>query len=817
MQKRILSLFLAFALLCGLLPQMGLLAHAESYSGTCGAEGDGSNLTWTLDTDTGLLSIEGSGAMADYDSDGAPWYNYRETITAVDLPEGLTSIGDYAFYNCQALTSVTIPSSTKNIGTDAYSNCRTLVSVTIRYGMMWISESAFYECTSLASISLPASVIYVGPMAIGWYWNSQMNNYERVDGFTIYGYENTAVQGYAQQDGFNFVSLAQTPAEPGDPNTPSGNCGAGGDGSNLTWTLNLDTGLLTIEGIGAMGSYNYNDTPWADYHNAITAISLPDGLTSIGFCAFLGCSSLTSVTIPDSVTSISDYAFSDCSALTSVTIGNSVTSIGEYAFYGCSSLTSVTIPDSVTSISDHAFDGCSSLTSVMIGNSVTRIGNYAFEGCSSLTIVTIPDSVTNIGNKAFGWYYENGGYKRIDGFTIYGYEGTAAQTYAEENGFTFVSLISLPKIIEDPESVLIALGDTATFTVVASGENLSYQWQYKKPDGISWVNWSNKTSDTASVKAKSSNNGYLYRCVVSNEAGAVYSEPATLNAIARPVITSQPTSASVALGETASFTVVATGDELNYQWQYLRPNTDKWVDWSGKTSASVTAKATNANNGFQYRCIVSNEVDTVYSDIASLTVVVAARPVITTQPENASVMLGETASFTVVATGDDLSYQWQYKKPNSNSWVNWSGKTAASATAKATNVNNGYQYRCVVSNIAGSVASEAATLSLASEAATLAITAQPESVEVALGQTATFTVVATGENLSYKWQYKKPGSSTWTTWSGKTSASVTVKASNANNGWQYRCVVSNDTGSVTSEAAELTVGTATNGIRTEAA
>ena len=774
MQKRILSLFLAFALLCGLLPQMGLLAHAESYSGTCGAEGDGSNLTWTLDTDTGLLSIEGSGAMADYDSDGAPWYNYRETITAVDLPEGLTSIGDYAFYNCQALTSVTIPSSTKNIGTDAYSNCRTLVSVTIRYGMMWISESAFYECTSLASISLPASVIYVGPMAIGWYWNSQMNNYERVDGFTIYGYENTAVQGYAQQDGFNFVSLAQTPAEPGDPNTPSGNCGAGGDGSNLTWTLNLDTGLLTIEGIGAMGSYNYNDTPWADYHNAITAISLPDGLTSIGFCAFLGCSSLTSVTIPDSVTSISDYAFSDCSALTSVTIGNSVTSIGEYAFYGCSSLTSVTIPDSVTSIgyyafyscsslmrvtipdsvtsigegafsncssltsvtipdsvtsiSDHAFDGCSSLTSVMIGNSVTRIGNYAFEGCSSLTIVTIPDSVTNIGNKAFGWYYKNGGYKRIDGFTIYGYEGTAAQTYAEENEFTFVPLVSAPVITGQPESVEVALGKTASFSVVATGENLSYKWQYKKPGSSTWKNW------------------------------------------------------------------------------------------SGKTTATVTVKASNANNGYQYRCIVSNAAGSVTSEAARLSLATAAaKPVITGQPDSVEVALRQVASFSVVATGENLSYKWQYKKPGASSWTTWSGKTAATVTVKASNANNGWQYRCIVSNTAGSVTSEAASLTLTAAAAKPVITSQPTSVSVALGQTASFSVVATGENLSYKWQYKKPGASSWTNWSGKTTATVTVKASNANNGWQYRCIVSNSAGSVTSEAAELIVAAAANGIRTEAA
>ena len=205
----------------------------------------------------------------------------------------------------------------------------------------------------------------------------------------------------------------------------SGTCGAEGDGSNLTWTLDSED-VLTISGTGKMSDYDVNNavhsTPWSkvdvsairisdgvtsigegafSFCTSLTSVTIPNSVTSIGHGAFYDCTSLTSVTIPDSVTSIGGSAFRGCSSLTSVTIPNSVTSIGSYAFSGCSSLTSVTIPDSVTSIGDGAFCGCSSLTSVTIPDSVTSIGADAFYDCTSLTSVTIPDSVTSIGDGAF--------------------------------------------------------------------------------------------------------------------------------------------------------------------------------------------------------------------------------------------------------------------------------------------------------------------------------------------------------------------------------------------------------------------------------
>ena len=147
----------------------------------------------------------------------------------------------------------------------------------------------------------------------------------------------------------------------------SGTCGAEGDGSNLTWTLDSE-GVLTISGSGDMRDYDYS-SPWYENGNQIQSVFMANGVTSIGNFAFNECTSLTSMTIPDSVTSIGNGAFKGCTSLTSVTIPGSVTRIGVGAFASCTSLTSVTIPDSVTRIGKQAFDYCTSLTDVYYAGS----------------------------------------------------------------------------------------------------------------------------------------------------------------------------------------------------------------------------------------------------------------------------------------------------------------------------------------------------------------------------------------------------------------------------------------------------------------
>ena len=139
----------------------------------------------------------------------------------------------------------------------------------------------------------------------------------------------------------------------------------------------------------------------------MTSVTIGDSVASIGNDAFNNCRGLVSVTLKSNA--IASLDRNSSSSLKSIfgaqvkeyVIGEGVTSIGYYAFYGCSGLTSVTIGNSVTSIGDDAFSCCSDLTSVTIGNSVTSIGDDAFSGCSGLTSVTIPNSVTSIGDDAF--------------------------------------------------------------------------------------------------------------------------------------------------------------------------------------------------------------------------------------------------------------------------------------------------------------------------------------------------------------------------------------------------------------------------------
>ena len=310
MKKRILSFALVFSILSTLIVAFPTSTFAAS-SGKCGE-----NLTWELDG-SGTLTISGTGDMADYIYNNgyptAPWYSVRANITSIDIQNGVTSIGKYAFYECSSLTSITIPDSITSIGNYAFSDCSSLTSITIPDGVTSIGDGVFECCSSLTSITIPDSVTSIGN---GVFWQCSS-----LTSITI---------------GNSVTSI----------------------GNDAFYKCSSLTSITIPDSVTSIGDGVF------ECCSSLTSITIPDSVTSIGESAFGLCSSLTSITIPDCVTSIGDWAFCYCSSLTSVTIPDSVTTIGDWAFSGCSSLTSITIPNSVTSIGIGAFSACRSLTDV---------------------------------------------------------------------------------------------------------------------------------------------------------------------------------------------------------------------------------------------------------------------------------------------------------------------------------------------------------------------------------------------------------------------------------------------------------------------
>ena len=323
---------------------------------------------------------------------GADLYINGERATDIVIPDGVASIGSYAFDGCTSLTSIEIPNSVTSIGDDAFRGCSSLTSIEIPSSVTSIGSGAFYKCRSLESMALP----FVGHTKHG-------------TSYTHFGY---IFGTYSSSDNSTYVPASL---------------------KTVIITGGTSIGSYAFEGCVSLTSINIPDsvTSIRDYAfsdcTSLTSITIPAGVTSIGSYAFYGCTSLTSIEIPDSVTSIGSSAFYRCSSLTSITFGDNsqLTSIGVQAFRSCDSLTSITIPDSVTSIGFAAFSSCKSLTSVTFGensqltsigedafygssltsieipNSMTSIGEYAFRDCTTLVSIKIPDSVTSIGGGAF--------------------------------------------------------------------------------------------------------------------------------------------------------------------------------------------------------------------------------------------------------------------------------------------------------------------------------------------------------------------------------------------------------------------------------
>ena len=347
----------------------------------------------------------------------------RSNAVSVTIPNNVTSIGTYAFYNCSSLTSITIPNCVTSIGGSAFSKCSSLNSISIPNSVTNIGSYAFSGCLSLTSISLPNNIPSIGthtfneckslgsitiPNSVTSIGNYAFYNCTSLASITIPN-NVTSIGTNAFYNCSSLTSVAISNSVTNIEENAFKNSGIYNDKSNWNNNVLYISNCLIEANDSISGKYTITDNTQLIANGAfkncqfLTSISLPNNIPSIGAHTFNECKSLGSITIPNSVTSIGNYAFSGCFSLTSITIPDSVTSLGESAFSKCESLTSIVIGNSVTSIDKNAFFSCSSLTSVTIGNSVTSIGKGAFSLCTSLASVSIGNSVKSIGEHAF--YY----------------------------------------------------------------------------------------------------------------------------------------------------------------------------------------------------------------------------------------------------------------------------------------------------------------------------------------------------------------------------------------------------------------------------
>ena len=427
MKKRMTAILLALLLTVALIPATVRTASADIVTGQCG-----DSLAWSLDTETGKLTVTGSGDMWDY----TMMNEYHDVIRSIELPAGLTGIGDSAFLNCSQVTAVTIPDGVKTVGRYAFSGCSGLKTIIMTASVTGIKEGAFCGCTSLYAVRYDGSVADLDQMVV----------------------ENTDHNNDPLLNAIWYCTSAQ--------------CGA-----NLFWSFNEETGVLTITGTGAMYGFHDYRAPWYENTPYILRVDLPDGLTAIGDNAFCDCTLLTELTVPEGVVRIGMAAFGDCTALTKITLPKSLKEIEAGAFDGAAltdvyyygsvadldqmtikntlnapllgatwhflspqcgenlfwsfdadtgvltitgtgamygffednapwyddreSITAVVLPDGLANVSGGAFRDCAALEEIALPRGVKRIGMAAFLNCAKLTKITLPNSLEEVETGAF--------------------------------------------------------------------------------------------------------------------------------------------------------------------------------------------------------------------------------------------------------------------------------------------------------------------------------------------------------------------------------------------------------------------------------
>ncbi len=408
----------------------------ELASGNCGE-----NATWEMDLSTGCLTISGTGDMTDYTSAEdaqAPWSAYGDLLKTVIVEDGISSIGAQAFASCEALETVTIFSKNCNFAEDAGAfgpNSPKIIApqdaTALDYAEQWGYDSEIYVDCSAGFHNDDKTLVSSPTCSTDGQWKWKCKECNRTT------YKSIPMTGHSFVDGYCTAC--------GQAQVVSGSCGA-----DANYTLDLETGIMCIEGTGVI-----EGDAWWEYQEFIRDVRILEGITSTGWISFSSCDHLTNLVLPDSLeqigylavfleelripknlSMIDPYAFFDCSigrfvvdednsyftadergilfskdmstlikypaggSETEYTVPEGVSVISDGAFR-YSSLQKVGLPSTLTMLGMDAFSHSENLSEVKLPYGVEEIDSFAFSGCTALTSITIPESVNIIGAESF--------------------------------------------------------------------------------------------------------------------------------------------------------------------------------------------------------------------------------------------------------------------------------------------------------------------------------------------------------------------------------------------------------------------------------